>query len=398
MRPATRITPPDWMSGPAATAVIAALGEARFVGGCVRDAMRGDEPKDIDIATPHQPQAVLDRLQAAAIRAVPTGIAHGTVTAIVQGEPVEVTTLRRDVETDGRRAVVAFTDDWAIDAGRRDFTINALYADADGTVYDPTGGLADLDAGIVRFIGEARMRIAEDRLRILRFFRFHGRYAKGRPDVEAMQAIIAAADSVATLSGERIAAELIRLLEMRDPTDPIGLMIDWGVWQAIGPVAVRPDRLSLVAAREALRGDIDPLRRLSALLPDDGDAVARFVARLKLSVRDRDRLIAAATDDAGTWFGDARSLRAALYRHGAVRVVDQAYRQAGEAELDAAREAAATWTRPRLPVGGTDAMARGLGGPAVGRALAAVEEWWVSEDFAGDREACLHRLDTIIRA
>lgn len=393
MQPAARIAPPDWMTGPAATAVIAALGAARFVGGCVRDAMRGDRPQDIDLATPHDPDTVLARLNAASIRAVPTGIEHGTITAIVRGEPVEVTTLRHDVETDGRRAVVAFTDDWAADAQRRDFTINALYADADGTIYDPTGGLADLDAGIVRFIGDAAQRIAEDRLRILRFFRFHGRYAKGRPDAAARQAIIAAAPGVASLSGERIAMEMTRLLQTRDPMEPIGLMIDWGVWQVIAPVAARRDRLSLVAAREASRDDVDPWRRLSALLPDDADAVRRIAARWKLSARDRDRLVAAACDDADGWFADARALRAALYRHGAERVVDQAYRRASDAELDAARALAQAWVKPRLPIGGADALARGLTGRAVGQALAAVEDWWIEGDFTASREACLERLD-----
>lgn len=398
MQPVLRIIPPDWMAGPAAASVIAALGEARFVGGCVRDAVRGDRPQDIDVATPHDPAAVLARLQAAAIRAVPTGIEHGTITAIVQGDHVEVTSLRRDVETDGRRARVAFTDDWTADAGRRDFTFNALYADADGTIYDPTGGLADLAAGIVRFIGDAAARIAEDHLRILRFFRFHGRYAKGRPDTQAMQAIIAAAGKVATLSGERIAAEVTRLLQIPDPMEPVGLMIDWGVWQAIAGLPAQRDRLARVAAREAARGDIDSRRRLSALLPDDADAVQRVAARLKLSVRDRDRLCAAAADDAGKWFADARALRAALYRAGPERVVDQAYRRGTEGELDAARASAGTWVRPRLPVGGADALARGLKGPAVGHALAAVEEWWIAGDFTADRAACLARLDTVIPA
>lgn len=398
MRPATRITPPGWMTGPAATAVIAALGEARFVGGCVRDAMRGDHPQDIDVATPHDPDTVMARLQAAAIRAIPTGIEHGTITAIVQGEPVEVTTLRHDVETDGRHARVAFTDDWAADAERRDFTINALYADPDGTVYDPTGGLADLAAGIVRFIGDADRRIAEDHLRILRFFRFHGRYAQGRPDAAARTAIIAAAPRVATLSGERIATELARLLEMRDPTEPFALLIDWGVWQAIAPVAAGRGRLAFVAAREAARDDIDPWRRLSALLPDDVDAVARVAARLKLSVRDRDRLLAAASDDAATWFADAAAMRAALYRHGPQRVIDQAYRRADDQALDAARAMGDGWQRPRLPVGGADALARGLNGPAIGRTLGLVEDWWIAGDFRGDRDACLARLDAVIAA
>lgn len=398
MLPATRIAPPDWMTRPAATAVVAALGVARFVGGCVRDAVRGDRPQDIDIATPHDPGSVMARLAAASIRAVPTGIEHGTITAIVDGEPIEVTTLRHDVETDGRHARVAFTDDWTEDAQRRDFTINALYADADGTIYDPTGGLADLEAGIVRFIGDAARRIAEDHLRILRFFRFHGRYAKGPPDGQARAAIIAAAPLVARLSGERIAMETVRLLQMADPMEPVGLMIDWGVWGSIVAAPPQRDRLGRVARREAARDDIDPMRRLSALLPDDAGAVQQIAARLKLSVRDRDRLVAAAADDPGNWFTDARARRAACYRHGIQRVLDQAYRHADERALDAVRATAACWSRPRLPVGGKDVLARGVSGPAVGTVLAAVEEWWIDGDFAAGRDACLERLDAVIGA
>ena len=215
MEPAGHIDPPEWMRTPGAQDVAAALSgggaPVRFVGGCVRDAVLGRRAKDIDLATPEPPQRVIDLLARAGIRAIPTGIAHGTITAVVGREHFEITTLRRDVSTDGRHATVAFTDDWAEDAARRDFTINALFCDADGTLFDPMGGLADIKTGTVRFVGDAAMRIAEDHLRILRFFRFFAHYGKGEPDSDGLAACTRLAPTLKALSAERIAAEILEI-------------------------------------------------------------------------------------------------------------------------------------------------------------------------------------------
>ncbi len=248
----------------------AAEGDARFVGGAVRDTLLDIPVADVDIATRHTPEAVVARLKAAGIRTVPTGIAHGTVTAILDGRPIEVTTLRRDVSTDGRHAVVAFTDDWKQDAARRDFTMNALYADpATGTVHDWFDGLADLAAGRVRFIGDPLQRIAEDHLRILRFFRFHARFG-AVPDAAGLAACTARANDLMALSRERIAAELLKLLVARDAVTVVRLMVDHGILRAVLPEidAAGADRLALLASREGAAAIApDPVRRLAALLP-----------------------------------------------------------------------------------------------------------------------------------
>ena len=222
-----------WLPAADTRAVLEALmadgKPARLVGGCVRDALAGRPVTDVDIATPETPPRVIDLLRAAGLKAVPTGVEHGTVTAVVRGKPFEVTTLRRDVTTDGRHAVVAFTDDWTEDAARRDFTMNALSADPDGRVHDPFDGVADLAAGRVRFVGEARARIREDVLRILRFFRFHAHYGKGAPDADGLAACRELAPLLPRLSAERVATELLKLLKAPDAAATVRMMREAGI-------------------------------------------------------------------------------------------------------------------------------------------------------------------------
>ncbi|MET0249954.1 MAG: CCA tRNA nucleotidyltransferase [Sphingobium sp.] len=370
----------SWRQRPGLDQLLAALGEsnARFVGGAVRDGLLGLPVSDIDIATPLAPQQVIERLSPA-IRTVPTGIDHGTVTAILDGAPIEITTLRRDVATDGRRATIAYTDDWREDAARRDFTINALYADpASGEISDYFGGLADLEAGRVRFIGDPSARIAEDHLRILRYFRFHARFGKGAPDVQSYAACRAAANSLMALSRERIADELLKLLALPDPSSAVGLMIEGGIFKPVLPEIDTDglNRLALLVGREAQAGMPNaPIRRLAALLPPEPALGESIGARLKLSNKARRRLTLALAQD-----GAAARPRVLAFRIGVEGAQDRILldRAAPVADLDLLRD----WTPPALPISGGALIARGLApGPDIARALNAVQEQWLAEDF-----------------
>ncbi len=408
MIPTGRIDPQPWMSTPAVHAVITALAAegapARFVGGCVRDSILGRLAKDIDIATPRHPDDVIARLAAAGIAWVPTGLAHGTVTAVFDGARLEVTTLRRDVRTDGRRAVVAFTDDWTADAARRDFTINALYCDPDGTLYDPMDGLADLRAGRVRFVGQARPRIAEDALRMLRFFRFHAWYGRGTPDPDAMAACREMAPMLARLSGERVGGEVSMILLAPDAAATLAFMDEVGtVAFAFGGV-MRPERLARAAAFEDRLG-LTPsaVRRLAATLDRPPDAAARLCARLRLSRSESDRLAAAIAHAAALVPGAAAcATPRALYRWGAAGFADAlavavAADPGARLRQDPREAALADWTRPILPLSGADVLTAGVPeGPRVGALLRAVEDWWIEKGFAPDRDACLARLGHLI--
>ncbi|KQM63397.1 polynucleotide adenylyltransferase [Sphingomonas sp. Leaf17] len=353
---------------------------ARYVGGAVRDTLVGLDVADIDIATRHRPDAVVDLLQAARIRVVPTGIAHGTVTAVLPGGPVEVTTLRRDVETDGRHATVAFSDDWREDAARRDFTINALYADpATGEIFDYFGGRADLAAGRVRFIGDPMQRIAEDHLRILRFFRFHARFGR-TIDAAGLAACAARANDLMALSRERIAAEMLKLLVAPQAVGVIALMVEHGILRAVLPeiTAEGADRLAVLAARESA-ADVPPhpIRRLATLIP--ADAAEPVGARLRLSNADRKRLIAATGGP-----GD-EGARALAYRVGIDGAVDRLL----IAGVDIA--GLRGFTPPVLPITGGALVARGLRkGPDVAAMLRMVETRWIAEGFPdADRTAAI---------
>ena len=368
------LPPAEWRDRPGLAELVAVL-EApeagpRWVGGAVRDTLLGLTVADLDLATPLPPAEVVRRLEAAGIRAVPTGIAHGTVTAVTQGSIVEVTTLRRDISTDGRHAVVAFTDDWHQDAARRDFTINALYADpASGAVTDFFGGHDDLPAGRVRFIGDPYRRIAEDHLRILRFFRFFARFGQD-VDAPGLDACAARANDLMALSRERIAAELLKLLVAPRAVAAVALMLDRGVLAPVLPEIAAADHLPFVARREADAGIApDPIRRLAALLPREPVVAENVAARLKLSKAQRQRLILALTDRGASAREDA-------YRHGTDAAIDRLL-------LNGDGVAALTnWPIPRLPLTGGALVERGLvKGPTVATALRRVEAQWIAEDF-----------------
>ena len=410
MRPAERIAGQPWMTAPAPTAVFAALAAggapARFVGGCVRDTVLGLAIGDFDMCTPALPERVMELVRAAGLKAVPTGIEHGTVTVVADHQPVEVTTLRRDVETDGRRAVVAFTDDWVEDAARRDLTLNALYLDPDGTVYDPIGeGLADARAGRVRFVGDADTRIREDVLRILRFFRFWARFGRADPDTAGLAACARLAERIPALSGERVWSELARLLSARRAGEALHHMAASGVVSRLWPGAGRIDRaVSLIALETDLGLDPDPLRRLAALIAEPG-AVEAVAIRLRLSRAEATRLRRCfAADGSPAPAGPAgdRLRRVRVYRSGAEARLDARLLHAAAGGEDAAAVApdldlARAWAPPAFPIGGKDVAALGVPpGPDTGRLLRLVEEDWIAGDFNGDAEACRAKLAQIV--
>jgi len=349
----------------------AAEGRARFVGGAVRDTLLGLPVADIDIATTHSPERVMALLRGNGIKAIPTGLAHGTITAITRGGPVEVTTLRCDVSTDGRHAIVTFTDDWRDDAARRDFTMNALYADPhSGEVFDWFGGLDDLVARRVRFIGDPLQRIAEDHLRILRFFRFHARFGDTIDDA-GLAACAARANDLMALSRERIAAELLKLLVAPSAVPVVTLMVEQGIFAAVLPEidAAGAARMAVLAKHEAaVRIEPDAIRRLAALIPSD--AADTVGARLKLSNADRRRL-KSATGSLGR-----EGIQALGYRLGVLLASDRLL-LSGEDPGPLA-----DWARPTLPIGGGALVERGLRkGPLVAKTLKAIEDRWVAEGF-----------------
>jgi poly(A) polymerase len=371
----TRLLPEAaWTQRADLARLVAALGagNARYVGGAVRDTLLGLAVKDVDMATPLAPEVVMERLAAAGIRTIPTGIDHGTVTAILPDGPVEITTLRHDVSTDGRRATIAYAQDWQEDAARRDFTINALYADPlSRELFDFFGGLADLDGRRVRFIGDARQRIREDHLRILRYFRFQARFGSEPADAEAESACAELAATLKGLSRERIAMELLNLLALPDPAPTVTRMAELGVLPVILPEADATALPRLVAAEANAGAAPDPLRRLAALLPADPAVAEQVGARLRLSTAQRKRLVSAAARTDGP--GEARTL---AYRLGREEAIDRLLLTGGSiAPL-------AGWDIPRLPLKGGDVVARGVGaGPEVARILRAVEVRWVAEGF-----------------
>jgi poly(A) polymerase len=389
--------PPAWVKSPETRALVAALAasgiELRFVGGAVRDSLLGRPATridDIDAATPARPEAVMAALEAARIRAVPTGLAHGTVTAVFPNRHFEITTLRRDIETDGRHAVVAFDADWAADAARRDFTINAIYLPPDGTLFDPVGGQADLASHHVRFVGDPDRRLQEDVLRLLRYYRFECRFGQGDGDPAARAACRAAIPQLPTLSAERVARELIGILAAPDPVRALRLMQEDGVLAAILPEARHIDRLARLRSH-------DPILRLAALIETDKAGARRLGERLRLSRPDRDRLAGLMPPFAADPARD-ETQRRALYRLGAERYRDIALLIAADEGMSRPRlrellAAAQAWTPPVFPIGGDDVAAIGIPeGPEVGRLLTAVRNWWEEGDFRANRAACLTRL------
>jgi poly(A) polymerase len=363
-----------WMHREDLAALVRALGDgkARHVGGSVRDTLLGLPVKDIDMATILRPEAVIERLKAAGIRSVPTGIEHGTVTAVLAGGPVEITTLRHDVSTDGRRATVAFADDWREDAARRDFTINALYADPlTGEIFDWFGGRDDLDARHVRFIGDARQRIREDHLRILRYFRFQARFGSVPADEEAESACAELAATLKGLSRERVGMETMNLLRLPDPAPTVRRMAELGVLAVILPEADPEGLTALVAAETAQGHAPDAIRRLAALLPAQPSLAEHVASRFRLSAAQKKRLSTAAARE-----GAPVEPRALAYRIGREPALDRLLIEGADTS------ALGGWDIPRLPLKGGEIVARGVGaGPEVARVLRTVEDAWIAEGF-----------------
>jgi poly(A) polymerase len=381
---------PPWSDGDEMQRLLATLdvkqGAIRYVGGCVRDTLLETPVSDVDLATRLAPNAVLERLQGVGIKAIPTGIAHGTVTAVLRGRPVEITTLRRDVSTDGRRATVAFTEDWQEDAARRDFTINAMSADPISLeLFDYFGGLDDLQQGRVRFIGDPIERIAEDHLRILRFFRFHARFGRGEPDRDALEACTQRANDLMALSRERIADELLKLLAGPDPVATVALMVARGILRPVLPEIDKAGvaRLAALVEREQVQGvAIDAIRRLSALLPANAEIATAVGARLRLSNKTIKRLVTAADRTLGD---DSRVL---AYRIGLEGAIDRLLLAKSGSDLSAKLAALEGWKRPRLGIGGGDLIGMGVPeGPKISRLLQAIEAEWAASGFPEDKAA-----------
>ena len=394
------------MSSVETTAVIKALdgggATIRFVGGCVRDAVLERPIRDIDLATDAAPERVVELLKVAKIKVVPTGIAHGTVTAVVGGRPVEITTLRRDIETYGRHAKVEFTNDWTVDASRRDLTINALSLDLDGTLHDPFGGIEDLFAHNVRFVGEAKARINEDVLRLLRYFRFFAHYGRQPADEEALAACREMAPMLSQLSAERVRAELLKILEAPMAAEVMRLMYNEGILGHIVPEAVNFDRLSRLIELENNFKLNDPFRRFASVMELDGLDVNKLSVRLRLSNVQGDRLtsIVEHISEIVPILGEIER-DALLYRIGAETFFDVAL--VGWAGADVVGnwstliDASKTWITKKFPIGGDDVKALGmLSGPDVGIQLRAVEEWWVAGGFQANRESCVEHLKEVV--
>ncbi|HEY1503044.1 MAG TPA: CCA tRNA nucleotidyltransferase [Stellaceae bacterium] len=385
-----RIKPPAWMTDDSSRALMIALkDDARFVGGCVRDTLLKRPIGDIDIATPLFPEEMMRRLAAAKIKAVPTGIAHGTITAVTDKRPYEITTLRRDVETFGRQARVAFSADWKEDSARRDFTMNALYLSSEGEVFDYHNGIKDLRAGKVRFVGDPATRIREDVLRLLRFYRFHAWYGRGEPDEAARAGCRASTPLLPTLSGERVQAELVKLLGAKNPLPSLTLMQEDRVLARVVP---KSRALDVMARLIKLEPKPDALRRLAALVASDGDALAR---KLKFSNADRERLIA--LSESVSLASDATEQRRLLHRLGRDLYVDRVLLTAAIADDTANVKkllgAAAKWKPVTFPLRGADIAAAGVPeGPAIGKLLAEIEAWWEDGDFKATRKQCLTEM------
>ena len=410
----------DWFSKPGLQRILALLnadgGEARIVGGAVRNALMGMPVADIDMATTLPPQDVVERAKEAGIKAVPTGIEHGTVTLVLDGEGFEVTTLRRDLETDGRHAQVAFGTDWNEDAQRRDLTINALYADASGEVIDLVGGLADIETRSVRFIGDADTRISEDYLRVLRFFRFFAHYGSGRPDADGLRASARAKDKLSTLSAERVWSEMKKLLSATDPSRALLWMRQSGVLSQVLPETEKwgIDAIhGLVAAEQALGWTPDALVRLASIVPVDAERVVAMASRLRLSNAEAKRLKQwASAPVIDTAITDAAFDRL-LYRNGVEGITmrlmlslaaARADVSAGEgamqkiARLSALLSRTQKFVRPTFPLSGADVLASGVTpGPKVGEILGQLEEKWIEFNFSLDRAALTARLEAAVK-
>jgi len=411
----TNLQSETWFRDPALTRLLTLLNadgaETRVVGGAVRNSLMGLPVGDIDIATTLLPEAVVDLAKAAGIKAVPTGIAHGTVTLVLNGRGYEVTTLRRDVTTDGRHAEVAFGTDWQVDAERRDLTINALYADKAGEVIDLVNGMADIETRTVRFIGDATARIDEDYLRVLRFFRFFAHYGSGRPDADGLRASARAKGKLNTLSAERVWSELKKLLAAKDPGRALLWMRQSGVLTEILPETEKwgIDAIpALVATEQALDWTPDPMLRLASVVPPATERLEALAKRLRLSKAEASTLahwaaspvVPEATTDAvfdRMLYRNGRDglvMRLKLALASARAAVDEdAASMQKAARLATLLQRAEHFAKPAFPLSGADVLALGVpAGPKVGEILLGLEQKWIEMNFSWDRAALLERL------
>lgn len=381
-------------------------GEARVNGGAVRNALLGEPVKDVDLSTTLEPAHVTQALQRGGVKVVPTGFTHGTVTAVAGGHGYEITTLREDVETHGRHATVRFGTSWEHDVRRRDFTMNALYCDREGRIFDPLGGYGDLAARRVRFIGDPRERIAEDRLRILRFFRFYAWYGHGRPDADGLKACAAMKDGLRDLSAERIWLELRRLLGAPDPVRAILWMRTGGVMEVVLPESAKwgTDLIPrLHAAEKSLGWQPDAMLRLMAVIPPRPETAETLGARLKMSNADAERLRAWST--ARIPASPPPELGKELYRGDPQAMLDRLRLERARIEgdagaasqadvLEAAIGFAGTWGKPDFPLSGRDLVENGVQpGPAMGRLLKQLEAAWVESGFTLAKADLLARIE-----
>lgn len=388
MKAVSTLKPQDWIRDPKTRKVMDALGEgqALFVGGCVRNAILEEAVEDIDIATKHVPDEVVKRLEAAGIKAIPTGIEHGTVTAVVEGKPFEVTTLRKDVETDGRRAVVAFAQDWAEDARRRDFTMNTLLADMDGNIYDPLGGgLEDLKNRNVVFVGEAKQRIAEDHLRILRYFRFHALYAGGEPDSAALAACTQGADQIANLSRERITQEFFKILSAKKAVEVLRLMFDHGVLEGFKLPETDIELLGYVCSfqeRYGLGFVASRLLVLAGFEENNLQAMSKFLLVPKVFQKDMKAISEILALPA---LKDEQAVKVAVYKHGRVPtaqalMIELAQDRVMNGYAKDALDIIQNWDVPDFPVSGEDLIKKGFkAGPELGKELQRLEQEWIEQ-------------------
>lgn len=410
-----------WLSDEPLQRLLAALSEgddeARIAGGAVRNALLGTGVSDIDIASTTLPEETVRRAEAAGFKAIPTGAEHGTITVIASGRPFEVTTLRSDIETDGRRAKVAFGRDWRRDAERRDFTINALYADAAGTVIDHVGGVTDIESRTLRFIGDAEARIREDYLRILRFFRFFAWYGAGRPDADGLRACARLKDGLERLSSERVWTEMKKLLGAPDPSRALLWMRQSGVLTKVLPESEKwgIDAIhGLVRAGADLGWPPDAMLRLESLIPPDAERVAALAERMKLSKAEAERLVAWASTPRVDPAATESALAKMLYRGDRQAFVDRlrldlaGARWRAEQDDKALLEAggysrllrfAEKWQKPIFPIKGGDLLALGTAkGPEIGALLGELETHWVETGFTLPRDALLERAAHGVRS
>ena len=392
---------PDWLAKPAVQELLSAA-EAqsiplRFVGGCVRNTLLGRPVTDFDLATPVPPQSVMERFQSQGLRVIPTGIAHGTVTVLVDGIAFEITTLRRDVETDGRHAKVAFTDDWQADASRRDFTMNALYLSTEGELFDYFGGVEDAKAGCVRFIGDPHARIQEDGLRVLRFFRFHAQYGKGGMDEAGLAACGANVSLLESLSGERIQAEMMKLLSAPTPVPTLRAMMQPNIAVHIG-LQYDAARLNVIT-RLVMQGvmlatPLDPVLLVAALLRGKPADAEKLALRWRLSKADKTKLLAWVTP--GVFSADDTTWKPALRRLGHALFTGHVLLEGAEKKYGPTAEAlklANDWQLPDFPVTGEDLLALGMSqGKAIGDTLRQLEAKWEASDYRLGKEQLLATL------